>query len=111
MLIPSSNNYERSKAFSSSKSHFCVSNSQGSCWALAKAPLVDDTHLTLEPSLNPNFMAMLAKELITHLNRHCRTANFADTAIMFTVHEHRLAKVEELVRAGDKCMEMSWDEI
>jgi hypothetical protein len=72
---------------------------------------VDDAHLTLEPSLNPEIMAMLAKELVAHLNCHCRTADFADMVLLLVVHEHRLVEVEELVHVGDKCMDMLWDEI
>ena len=67
---------------------------------------MDDTHLIHEPSLNPEFVAMLAKELIAHINRHHHTANFADTALVFTTHEHRLAEVEELVHVGDEHMDM-----
>ena len=72
---------------------------------------MDDTHLFLEPSLNPEIVAMLAEELITHFNRHRRTADFANTALVFVACEHRLTDFEELVRMGDKRMDMLWDEI
>ena len=69
-----------------------------------------DTHLALEPCLNPKFVAMLAEELIAYLNR--RTANFADAVLLFAAREHRLVEAEELVRAGDdERMDMLWDEI
>lgn len=67
---------------------------------------MDNTHLIHEPSLNPEFLAMLVKELIAHINRHCHTANFADMALVFTMHEHRLTEVEELVHVGDEHMDM-----
>jgi hypothetical protein len=38
-------------------------------------------------------------------------ADFADVVLLFVVHEHRLVEVEELVRVGDKHMDMLWDEI
>ena len=56
-------------------------------------------------------MAMPAEELVAHLNRHCRTAHFVDTRLVFTTHEHKIAEAEELVHASDEHMDMLWDEI
>jgi hypothetical protein len=73
---------------------------------------VDDAHLAPEPSLNPEFEAMSAAKLVTHLNRrHRRTAYFIDAALGFAACERRLAEVEELVCVGDERMDMLWDEI
>jgi hypothetical protein len=71
---------------------------------------VEDAHLTPEPSLNPEFEAMPAKELGAHLNRHCRTVDFADTTLVFAVCERRLAEAG-LVPTGDERMDMLQDEI
>jgi hypothetical protein len=87
--------------------------SQGTCQVLARAPLADDAHLTSEPSLNPEFVAMLAKELIDHLNHHPyhRMADFANTALVLTACERRLAETKDLVCMGDECMDMLQEKI
>ena len=71
---------------------------------------MDDTDLAPEPSLNPEFEAMPAEELVAHLNRHRRTADFADAALVFAACEHKLAEAEELVHEGDERMDMLRDE-
>ena len=65
----------------------------------------------LEPSLNPEFEAMSAEELIAHQNRHRRTAYFVDAVLGFAACERRLVEAEELVRACDERMDMLRDEI
>ena len=65
--------------------------------------------LPLEPSLNPEFVAMPTEELITHLNHHRFIAHFV--ALMVVVFERRLAEAEELVHACDECMDMLQDVI
>lgn len=56
-----------------------------------------------QPSLNPDFVAMPATELIAHLNHHRRsTADFADASLVFAARERRLAEAEQRVRVGDK---------
>ena len=72
---------------------------------------MNNTHFFLVPSLNPESMAMSAEELVAHLNCHHRMADFANPALVFAACERRLAETEELVRVGDKCMDMLWDEI
>ena len=44
----------------------------------AVGPPTDDAHLTPEPSLNLEFMAMLAEELVAHLNHHRHMGDFVD---------------------------------
>ena len=54
---------------------------------------------------------MLSEELVTHLNCHRRTADFANAALVCVACEHRLMDFEELVCMGDQRMDMLWDEI
>jgi hypothetical protein len=55
-------------------------------------------------------MSMPAEELVTHLSRHCRTGDLADMALLSAACKGRLTEVEELVRVGDKHMDMLRDE-
>ena len=66
---------------------------------------MDDAHLA------PEFEAMSAEELVTHLNCHRRTTYFVDVALGFAACERRLVEAEELVRACDERMDMLRDEI
>jgi hypothetical protein len=54
---------------------------------------------------------MPTEELIAHLNCHHRMADFIDVTLLFTVCEHRLTKIKDLVRVGDERMDMLWDKI
>jgi len=64
--------------------------------------VADDAHLAPQPSLNPDFVAMPATEIVAHLNRHRRRDDFADAALVFAARDRRLAEAEQLVRVGDK---------
>jgi hypothetical protein len=68
-------------------------------------------NLTPKPNLNPMFVAMLTKELATHLNHHQCMVDFAKIALVFAVCKHRLVEAEKLDRVGERRMDMLRDEI
>ena len=72
---------------------------------------MDDAQLFPEPSLTTEFVAMLVEEHIAHLNRHRYMTDFADASLVFAACECRLIEAEEIVHAGDECMDMLWDDI
>ncbi|XP_066369220.1 uncharacterized protein [Miscanthus floridulus] len=94
---------------SGSRSSGHGSCARGSSRALTEAPSTDNAIIAHQ--LNLEFEAMPAAELIAHLNRSHRTADFVDAALVFAARERRLADAEDLVHATNERMDKMQGEI
>jgi hypothetical protein len=55
------------------------------------------------PSLNPEFVAISAEELIAHLNHHCRMPGFTGAKLVFSTRELLTTKKVHFVKLS-KCV-------